>query len=356
MSLYASLFGARDKKQCPDHFQVRPFAQHALDEALPHVRVPHRPAPPDCLRQAKVVNAVYHEPQSPPPSRAAGAGQAHPAADNDADSSGAIAASLNSRELQQVMASPASQHRPQGREAQEWRDRYDGSVANIQDHIQAVAGAVAMLDAVEHKLIAIKTELERIRNADLCIDGDKVLVALQALSDYVNQAVGSVDDQCVNMLRDAKLEIKFAELSPRQEQADGIALTMISIDALLNYKIRRSFAEGLVAEETPEFVDDISRIVSSNIQILTAILLSLFASRDYTEAVVKFAERESIVPQVGNQACGEIASPTIDRLQFDQVDQGSAALDNDLQIGRESLSELLKKVQNERSELGAPGI
>jgi len=348
MSLYASLFGAKAKRQCPDHFQVRPFAQHAFSEALPHMETTNGQATPDCMRQSNGDAAQYHHVHR---------NRAPFAADNDTDSNAVAVNGASGRDLQAMhIASVAQHHTNGGGEVQEWRDRYDGSVTNIQDHIQAVAGAVAMLDGVEHKLIAIRTELERIRSADLRIDGDKVLVALQALSDYVNQAIGSVDDQCVNMLRDAKLEIKFAELAPRQDQADGIALTMISIDALLNYKIRRAFAEGLVAEETPEFVDDISRIVSSNIQILTAVLLSLFASRDYTQAVVKFAERESIVPHVGHQARGEIASPTIDRLQFDQVDQGASALDNDLQIGRESLSELLKKVQDERGELGAPGI
>jgi len=341
MSLYASLFGARAKNDCPEHFQVRPFAQHVLNDELPYAENANNQSIPDCLKQAYEDPAYAVQPSQP-----------HPYADTD----GASVGGFDGWQSQAVAVAPHTHPDQVGGQVQEWRERYDGSVANIQGHIQAVAGAVAMLDGVEHKLIAIKSELERIRSSDLRIDGDKVLVALQALSDYVNQAIGSVDDQCVNMLRDAKLEIKFAELAPRQDQAEGVALTMISIDALLNYKIKRAFAEGLVAEETPEFVEDISRIVSSNIQILTAVLLSLFASRDYTQAVVKFAERESIVPKVAHQTRGGIAAPTIDRLQFDRVDKGGAVLDDELQAGRASLSELLKKVQDGRGELGAPGI
>lgn len=329
MSLYASLFGAKEKSGGPDHFQVRPFAQHDLDE------------------DAGVGRA--HERRVPCSSKTA------PPVDTHASLSGAIGNALTAdndagRQVQRVVH--ASQQVVQ---SDDWQTRYDKSVENIQDHIQAIAGAVAMLDAVEHKLIAIKSELQRIRSADLRIDGDKVLVALQALSDYVNQAVTSVDDQCVNLLRDAKLEIRFAETAHQSAQPDGgVALTMISIDALLNYKIKKAFEEGLVADETPEFVDDISRIVSSNIQILTAILLSLFASRDYTQAVVKFAERENILPKVGHASRAQIESATIDRLQFDRVDSGN--LDEELQAGRASLSELLKKVQDERGHISSAGI
>lgn len=329
MSLYASLFGAKEKSGGPDHFQVRPFAQHDLDEDAGIARSHDRRVP--C--SSKIT----------------------PPLDGHASLSGAIGNALTADNDAGRQVPRAAHSSQQVVHPDDWQARYDNSVENIQDHIQAIAGAVAMLDAVEHKLIAIKSELQRIRNADLRIDGDKVLVALQALSDYVNKAVTSIDDQCVNLLRDAKLEIRFAESAHRTGQPDGgVALTMISIDALLNYKIKKAFEEGLVAEDTPEFVDDISRIVSSNIQILTAILLSLFASRDYTQAVVKFAERENILPQVGHASHAQIESGTIDRLQFDRVDNGN--LDDELQAGRASLSELLKKVQDERGHIGAAGI
>ncbi|MFY0611121.1 MAG: hypothetical protein JXQ99_06325 [Hyphomicrobiaceae bacterium] len=233
-----------------------------------------------------------------------------------------------------------------------WNDQYDRSVANIQDHIHAVAGAVAMLDAVEHKMIAIKLELQRIHDAGLMIDGNKVLAALQTLSDYVNQSIESVDDQCVNMLRDAKLDIRFAELESRG-QPDGVALTMISLERLLDYKIKSALTEGLVADDTPEFVDDICSIISSNIQVLTSIMLALFASRDYTQAVTKLAARERIIPSVANGSGQSVRHSTIDQMQLAGIDQQIGTQHDQLQQGRASLTALLKDLRENRGELGA---
>lgn len=344
MSLYEGLFAAKKifglTKDSPEHFQVRPFVEHLLDSE-PAIQPP---------RTNGCHGPAGHAAAAPPPPCDYYAANGHTVvADDDVPFEPVPVAN---REIQwpgsatpPAHTAPASSAVPNA-----WNDHYDRSLGNIQDHIHAVAGAVAMLDAVEHKLIAIKCELQRIRDAKLLIDGDKVLIALQVLADYVNQAVTNVDDQCVNMLRDSKMEIKFAGLDAATGQPDGVALTMISIERLLDFKIKSALAEGLVAEETPEFVNDICAIVSSNIQILTSIMLALFASRDYTQAVTRLAARENIIPAISATANGQISSATIDRLQLQHLDQRGGANGEHLQQGRASLTELLKNVRENRGE------
>ncbi len=342
MSLYEGFFGAKrlfgqvgqnqtgQKKSGSEHFQIRPFAQHALGDE------PEMPLPVSNFHPLPPVNA--------------GA----PAIANHQPVNGHCPA-VHRQDTRR--ADPVPQPQPpvaRGDPATHiWNAQYDRSLGNIQSHIHAIAGAVAMLDAVEHKMIAIKLELQRIRDANLMIDGNKVLAALEALSDYVNQAITSVDDQCVNMLRDAKLEIRFATMDAQSGQADGVALTMISLDRLLDYKIKAGLAVGLVAEETPEYIDDICVIVSSNIQILTSVMLALFASRDYTQAVTKLAAREKIIPAIDRKSGEAVAHSTIDQLQFNDIDQQLDTRNDQFQEGRASLTELLKSVRQNRGELGA---
>lgn len=337
MSLYEGFFGAKKKsgqsKEVTEHFQIRPFAQHALNDE-PAVPPPQSMCPSVTYpgeEKAAQANGVCH-------------GNGMPVAPLQGGP-------FNDLAVAAAAAPPPAA--PSDPSIQTWNAQYDRSLSNIQSHIHAIAGAVAMLDAVEHKMIAIKLELQRIRDANLLIDGNKVLAALEALSDYVNQAITSVDDQCVNMLRDAKLEIRFAAVDSEFAQPDGVALTMISLDRLLDYKIKAALTEGLIAEETPEFIDDICAIVSSNIQILTSVMLALFASRDYTQAVTKLAAREKIIPAIDRQACGTLPHGTIDQLQFDDIDQQLDEKTDQFQQGRASLTELLKNVRENRGELGA---
>lgn len=380
MSLYEGFFGAKKKSAMsndrPEHFRVRPFAEHALNDHHQSVLVEAAATPPQVIQPrsaeplaAQVPGALVNQSWVDTIASSVGNSINRPA---QSDQSVATHADRSVAPMP-VQVQNQSEQLPQGQQLQTvgapgampappsapgsvplgaWNESYDRSLGNIQNHVHAVAGAVAMLDAVEHKMIAIKCELQRIREAGLVIDSDKVLLALQSLSDYVNQAISSVDDQCVNMLRDAKLEIRFAELEDAADRPDGVKLTMISVERLLDYKIKSALAEGLVAEETPEFVDDICAIVSSNIQVLTSVMLALFASRDYTQAVTKLAARESIIPSVKHESVPQIASATIDRLQFDSIDQRDSQSDQ-LQEGRASLAELLKNVRENRGGAGA---
>lgn len=349
------LFGQR--KSGADHFQIRPLTQHDYVDEPP--------------MQAATINQCparpYHAtPQVVPPYQAAippvsPQYDPAPAAGVHVDPSTVPSPGVNghcpSGQAQQphhqhLGVAPQQHPAPSAPGGEVWNDQYDRSLGNIQDHIHAVAGAVAMLDAVEHKMIAIKLELQRIHDAGLMIDGNKVLVALQTLADYVNQSIESVDDQCVNMLRDAKLDIRFAEMEA-SSQPDGVALTMISLDRLLDFKIKSALTEGLVAEETPEFVDDICAIVSSNIQVLTSIMLALFASRDYTQAVTKLAARERIIPTIDGGAGQPVRHSTIDKMQLAGIDQQISTKHDQLQRGRASLTALLKDLRENRTELGA---
>lgn len=331
MSMYEGFFGGKrlfgQSKSGAEHFQIRPFAQHVYEDE-PAVPMP-APNPYPAPLPVDVPSAPPH------------------VANNHFSVSHA-----NEPARPHIAFAPHHQPAPSAPAGDVWNDKYDRSLDNIQDHIHAVAGAVAMLDAVEHKMIAIKLELQRIHDAGLMIDGNKVLVALQTLSDYVNQSIESVDDQCVNMLRDAKLDIRFAEMES-QNQCDGVALTMISLDRLLDYKIKAALTEGLVADDTPEFVDDICAIISSNIQVLTSIMLALFASRDYTQAVTKLAARERIIPAVEKGAGQPIKHSTIDQIQLAGIDQQIGTKQDQLQQGRASLTALLKDLRENRSELGA---
>jgi hypothetical protein len=334
MSLYEGLFGKKNlfgqRNDQPDHFQVRPFIQQAdHDGASPYLPLIHL---------SSEVPVITNETSNPCDNSINGAQKIE-------QSSASESARGQIQKSQQVAAAPSV--------PPAWEEQYDRSLGNIQDHIHAIAGAVAMLDAVEHKFIAIKCELQRIRDSGLSIDGDKVLIALQALSDYVNDAVNSVDDQCVNMLRDSQLEIRLAGAETPAGGSQDIALTMISLERLLDFKVQSALSEGLVAEETPEFINDICTIISSNIQTLTSIMLALFASRDYTKAITRLAAREGIIPSIGAQSKEQIASATIDGFQIEQIDQQVGNGYDHLQEGRTSLNELLRKVSENREQTSA---
>jgi hypothetical protein len=337
MGLYEGLFGKKNlfgqRNEHPDHFQVRPFIQQSPDDG-PSSQLPLINLPSDN-------SSITHDAPLPCDNSMGGA----PSINQNSVVDPGRGQIRKSQQAHQVATAPSV--------PPVWQEQYDRSLGNIQDHIHAIAGAVAMLDAVEHKFIAIKCELQRIRDAGLSIDGDKVLVALQALSDYVNDAVTSVDDQCVNMLRDSQLEIRIAGAGTSADQPQGVALTMISLERLLDFKVQSALSQGMVAEETPEFINDICTIVSSNIQTLTSIMLALFASRDYTQAVTRLAAREGIIPSIGAQPNEQISSATIDRFQIEQLDQQVGNGSSHLQAGRASLNELLKKVSDSRDQTSA---
>ena len=246
-----------------------------------------------------------------------------------------------------------------------YRERYDKSIDTIKTNIFAVAGALTTLDSIESKLILIQTELDRIRNEGKQIDCEKVEIALRRITEYINTSISRIDDQCVNLLRDAKLEIRLAEIHNPDNASAGFELTMISPESFFKHKLARAAAEGLPEEEIAPFVNGLKAIVSTNIHILSSVLLVLFATRDYTQAVTKLASREGIIPQIeidepaGAELPIEAGRATLDRLKFEDVERKFGADAGNTRPRTASLSELLDKVRSHRAELpcvtGHPG-
>jgi len=237
-----------------------------------------------------------------------------------------------------------------------WQKKYNHSVKNIQDHIYAVAGAVSMLDSIEHKILEIKYELQRIRETGRHVDCEKVLLTLECLTEYVNAAIRNVDGQCINLLKDAKMEIRFAELgregpsNASGKQSHGVSLTMISISNFLDVKIKSARVNGLVEDELPQFIEETTTIISSNIQILTSVMLALFATRDYTQAVTKLAARENIIPKISEDVQERNQSSTVNRIQIENMDQHLTDGQDQLKEGRTSLAQLLEQVRENRRD------
>ena len=102
--------------------------------------------------------------------------------------------------------------------------------ATQSETLFALAGSIATLDAVESKLIAIQSELHRIRSEQREVDLDKVVTAFKRLIYHTNNAVCALDMQCANLMRDAKLDIRFTDLDRMGQKSVGMQLTIISVE------------------------------------------------------------------------------------------------------------------------------
>ena len=167
-------------------------------------------------------------------------------------------------------------------------------LASTKETLLAIAGAISTLDAVESKLHIMQSELRRIRQADLKVDMKKVFKAFGRLADHTNAAVTSLDIQCTNLLRDARLEIRISELDREGQRSVGLELTMISVEKLLECKLSQSEQENLDEIQVAHFIRELIQVVSSNIHVLSSILLTLCAKRDYTETMLTLLSREGI--------------------------------------------------------------
>ena len=170
----------------------------------------------------------------------------------------------------------------------------EACLASTKETLLALAGAISTLDAVESKLLIIESELRRIRLGGLKVDMSKVLKAFGRLADHTNAAVTSLDIQCTNLLRDARLEIRISELDREGQRSVGLELTMISVEKLLECKLSQSEEAGIDEIEVSHFVKELIQVVSSNIHVLSSILLTLCAKRDYTETMLTLLSREGI--------------------------------------------------------------
>lgn len=163
------------------------------------------------------------------------------------------------------------------------RSSYDISVKNIDDNIYALASATAALDRVEGKLFEARSQIDDLIRRGQPVDLHKVERTLLALADHINQSVRRADESYVNMLRDSRLQVRISEVGGQEERAKQVDLTLISLDKLIAWKLRDGPSEP---EAWVVLIDQMSRVATQNVQILSSLILTLFAARDYTSEVV----------------------------------------------------------------------
>ena len=164
------------------------------------------------------------------------------------------------------------------------RNSYEISLRNIDDNIYALASATAALDRVENKLSEARAQIERLCDRGEPVDLDKVERTLLALADHVNNSVRRADENYVNLLRDSRLQIRLAEVGGDEERAKQVDLTLISLDKLIAWKLRDGPDDP---QDWMDLIDQMSTVASRNVQILSSLILTLFAARDYTSDVVQ---------------------------------------------------------------------
>jgi len=98
-----------------------------------------------------------------------------------------------------------------------------------------------------------------------------------------NHSVSRADENYVNMLRDSRLQIRISELGGSDTRAKQVDLTLISLDKLMAWKLRDGPSDPYA---WIELIDQMERVAIQNVQILSSIILTLLAARDYTCEVV----------------------------------------------------------------------
>ncbi|MBI1385689.1 MAG: hypothetical protein GC150_12340 [Rhizobiales bacterium] len=166
-------------------------------------------------------------------------------------------------------------------------EQYSKSIQRIEAAVYLVAGAVASLDSLEIQIVRAKAELERLRLAGEPVDIDKVHLVVQQMVEHVANVVGDFENGDINLLRDARLQVRFVTTKDldRPVQDYGLDLTLIALDNLAALHVRA----GRDPVKLERFLDGLHKIVHSNIHILSSLILALFASRDYTNEVTRLA-------------------------------------------------------------------
>lgn len=200
---------------------------------------------------------------------------------------------------------PAPQDRQAVAQANHLRNSYDLSVRNIDDNIYALAAATAALDRVEGKLFEARTQIEDLCRRGEPVDLTKVERTLLALADHINQSVRRADENYVNMLRDSRMQIRISEVGGQEERAKQVDLTLISLDKLIAWKLRDGPSDP---RAWIDLIDQMSRVATQNVQILSSLILTLFAARDYTSDVVDLVMTPQQLPQHSRGSATAIAS------------------------------------------------
>jgi len=186
-------------------------------------------------------------------------------------------------------------HQPTSQTVQ-LRNSYDISIRNIDDNIYAIAAAIAALDRVEAKLFEARSQIEDLCRRNQPIDLAKVERTLLALADHINKSVRRADENYVNMLRDSRLQVRISELGGNEARAKQVDLTLISLDKLIAWKLRDGPNDP---HAWIELIDQMGRVAIQNVQILSSIILTLLAARDYTSEVVDLVMAPETHPHHG---------------------------------------------------------
>lgn len=191
------------------------------------------------------------------------------------------------------------------------------TMAPARETLFAVAGAIATLDAIESKLLQLRSELAHIEETSGEFDVGKAVIALERLGQHINAAVFTLDMQCANLMRDVKLKIKISDLDRAGQTSVGLELTIISVEKLLDCRLRDLAQRGANEQELVGFIDRMVPVVSSNINVLSSVLLSLCAARDYADTMINFLGREGIIsPPENAEQESPMAQSTLDALRF----------------------------------------
>ena len=151
-------------------------------------------------------------------------------------------------------------------------------------------------------------------------------------------------------MRDAKLDIRFTDLDRSGHKSVGLQLTIISVEKLLDSKVASLTQQALNEHELSDFVDRMTYVVSSNIHVLSSILLTICAARDYTDAMMKLLANEGFVSpeEVSRHQEAEISSSTLDALSFGM---GSAAERTDDHCPAAIVHEILQALRHNRHDM-----
>jgi hypothetical protein len=178
------------------------------------------------------------------------------------------------------------------------RQSYELSLRNIDDNIYAMAAATAALDRVEGTLLQARAKIERLYADGEPIDLVKVERTILQLAEHINQSVRRADDNYINLLRDSRVQLTINETGEREGRSMKVDLTLISLEKLMAWKMREGPSDP---EAWMELIDAMGKVVLQNVQILSSLILTLFAARDYTTGVVQLvSSNQNDVPQIGS--------------------------------------------------------
>ncbi|MEM8627683.1 MAG: hypothetical protein AAGF32_07065 [Pseudomonadota bacterium] len=170
-------------------------------------------------------------------------------------------------------------------------ERIDGAIWQL-------GAAVTSLDRVENQLVKAKCELQRLNELGEPVDLEKACLVIELLAREIHDVVHEVGSESGNILKDNRLQIRFSDANESADSDEfSFDLTLISLNTLA--ELRQCVNND--AQQLEAFVDRLARIVNSNTNILSSLLLALCASRDYASEVTGLAS-DARLGMIGGQS------------------------------------------------------